>query len=367
MGLSQRPPRKQARLDHRFTRRFDIVPSAEAFFHSVCPSTEERSLVTALRASPDDWTVRSAYADWLEERGDLRGDFLRLQQGLATSMRKKALNTQLDDLRSRIAPEWLAVVGDCAARFVDLQKRIPLATAEYGWNDSLHVDDDQGLLDVHFRGNPCADELDELLRLLVSREVAPVLRSYRLEIDGERGYANGTCHVSLDWISDAGLAFPRLIHFELPLLERVVIGMYEDNGELARLLQKCPALERLFIPSAPKPSFFERDEHPLIHLHVHAGYAHEDFLFNLGRSRCFPHLRSLEYLDFRETYVDGWEANCTSFEHLESFFRSPVMKQLETFVLRHVNLSPAQVPRLLTIRRQGVTIERCGDEQSTGA
>ena len=37
----------------------------------------------AILAAPDDDTPRLIYADWLEERGDLRGEFIRLQVELA--------------------------------------------------------------------------------------------------------------------------------------------------------------------------------------------------------------------------------------------------------------------------------------------
>ena len=44
----------------------------------------EPALLRALEAAPHDDLTRSAYADWLEERGDARAEFLRLQLALKT-------------------------------------------------------------------------------------------------------------------------------------------------------------------------------------------------------------------------------------------------------------------------------------------
>jgi uncharacterized protein (TIGR02996 family) len=39
--------------------------------------------IKAIRASPDDDCIRLIYADWLEERGDPPGEFIRVQVALA--------------------------------------------------------------------------------------------------------------------------------------------------------------------------------------------------------------------------------------------------------------------------------------------
>jgi uncharacterized protein (TIGR02996 family) len=41
--------------------------------------TEEDGFLQAIRAAPDDDTPRLIYADWLEERGDPRAEFIRIQ------------------------------------------------------------------------------------------------------------------------------------------------------------------------------------------------------------------------------------------------------------------------------------------------
>lgn len=44
---------------------------------------EEESLIQGILASPNNDDLRLIYADWLEERGDPRGEFLRLEAELA--------------------------------------------------------------------------------------------------------------------------------------------------------------------------------------------------------------------------------------------------------------------------------------------
>src|SRR5262249_55733501 len=48
----------------------------ETLFYGAAMSKEEAFLV-ALREAPDDDALRCIYADWLEERGDPRAEFLR--------------------------------------------------------------------------------------------------------------------------------------------------------------------------------------------------------------------------------------------------------------------------------------------------
>src|SRR4051794_27520062 len=55
--------------NQRFGRRGEAVGEDEAF-------------VAAIRAQPTDDTLRLVYADWLDERDDPRGAFLRLEYRL---------------------------------------------------------------------------------------------------------------------------------------------------------------------------------------------------------------------------------------------------------------------------------------------
>jgi uncharacterized protein (TIGR02996 family) len=65
----------------------------------------EGALLEAVERAPHDVQVRTVYADWLEERGDPRGEFLRLQMQLTT------LPERLSELAHRIDPAWMKLVS----------------------------------------------------------------------------------------------------------------------------------------------------------------------------------------------------------------------------------------------------------------
>jgi uncharacterized protein (TIGR02996 family) len=70
------------------------------------------AFLQALLAAPEDDAQRLIYADWLEERGDVRGWFLRAAvtlKGLSPDDgRADACRTQLKELRPQVPGEWLA-------------------------------------------------------------------------------------------------------------------------------------------------------------------------------------------------------------------------------------------------------------------
>jgi uncharacterized protein (TIGR02996 family) len=125
-------------------RAFDKVGHAEA-------RMDEATFIAAILAAPRDDLPRLAFADWLEERGDLRGDFLRVavylealsEQGPPSEMRAKvrrareigALQRRLRELRPLVPFDWamklargwieqcnVAGPGDCPRRWECLQE-----------------------------------------------------------------------------------------------------------------------------------------------------------------------------------------------------------------------------------------------------
>jgi uncharacterized protein (TIGR02996 family) len=85
------------------------------------------AFVEAILASPEDHSLRLIYADWLEERGDLRGELLRIEhemRGLPIASRRYwELKPRRSELRERCDREWLRRVfgeGGCGVEFVFL-------------------------------------------------------------------------------------------------------------------------------------------------------------------------------------------------------------------------------------------------------
>lgn len=65
---------------------------------------DEAAFLAAIAAAPGDPTPRLVYADWLEERGDPRAEFIRLQHQLAD------LLDRLPQLRGGFDLEWVRSV-----------------------------------------------------------------------------------------------------------------------------------------------------------------------------------------------------------------------------------------------------------------
>jgi uncharacterized protein (TIGR02996 family) len=70
------------------------------------------SFCRAIAEAPEDTAARLVYADWLEEQGDPRAEFVRADVRLAAmpaeDPARPALLEQLQDLRTGLDPDWLA-------------------------------------------------------------------------------------------------------------------------------------------------------------------------------------------------------------------------------------------------------------------
>jgi uncharacterized protein (TIGR02996 family) len=76
--------------------------------------SDEAAFLRAIRSRPGDDLTRLVYADWLDERDDPRGDFIRLHLALSTAAPdhpdRVAGEHELSFLRKGCAATWLAVV-----------------------------------------------------------------------------------------------------------------------------------------------------------------------------------------------------------------------------------------------------------------
>jgi uncharacterized protein (TIGR02996 family) len=127
-------------------------------------------------AAPDDRPLQHAYADWLEERGDPRGEFVRLQAELAVEEDTVRRNRQsrLRDLLDELAPlpnvliDLAAFTGpgyglyDMTSTLAELYNAFPLART----TDGL-------IVAIGTRDDPSRDLRD--LERLLGRRVIPVL------------------------------------------------------------------------------------------------------------------------------------------------------------------------------------------------
>jgi uncharacterized protein (TIGR02996 family) len=76
---------------------------------------EEQGFLRQLREHPDDNVTRMAYTDWLEERGDPRGEYLRLEAALTrvgnSGPERDHLEAEVTRRANRLDAGWLEGAG----------------------------------------------------------------------------------------------------------------------------------------------------------------------------------------------------------------------------------------------------------------
>jgi len=78
--------------------------------------SEDEAFLRAILPAPEGSALRLVYADWLEERGDPRAEYLRLGARLAAlpvgDEAAPGLRRHLVELRAHLPAPWLALLGD---------------------------------------------------------------------------------------------------------------------------------------------------------------------------------------------------------------------------------------------------------------
>lgn len=232
------------------------------------------------------------------------------------------------------------------------QSNEPDTPAEY--MDRLTVTNNLETFDLDFFGDNFGSNVYELFRAITAPAVAPWVRA--LNLRGPDEGANGTRNWDIGPLVETDVAFPRLKSFSIQLNQpgdhnqSVVASIYEEEGVIARLLARATNLQVLVTPSAPSQAFFEVGERPIEYLSVDSGYAHQNFIANLAGSSCFPRLRSLEWGEFNQTYLDDFLNNSTPFADYHRLFRSEAFKSVKRLVWRNPVCSEAEIKELKALR-----------------
>ncbi len=214
-------------------------------------------------------------------------------------------------------------------------------------DDRLGVTMIGGLARLDFYGCPFGDSFADLLAALADAEVAGVIAA--LDLRGPDDGSNGTRNWDLTPLADSGAAFPTLRRLSIEQAKpadhnQTIVGQsYDEDGVLAKILAKAPALEVLVTPSAPNADFFRAGRRPLELLSVDAGYDHQGFIANLAASACFPSLRSLEFGEYNETYMADFAAHVTPFADYRALFASPAFASVNVFRWRNPTCSPEEM------------------------
>jgi uncharacterized protein (TIGR02996 family) len=350
--------------------------------------TVEDLLLKDLIENPEDDTPRLVYADWLEEHGQPeRAELIRVQINLVKpreEARRHELERRekelLDEHRTAWSGSFRDITDRCvfrrgfieelilsvptffsvAERLFDLAPVRLVGFAEHdNWVERGFVRPGVGIarqgqsLALNCCLHPCNDEEEDPTHIVFRTCTLPGLapRIASLEITGPRDdtYAtNGVRWWNLEPLARGNGTFEHLRLFSVEgagedrdLGDFTIIsdGGYDENEIVARLLDRMPRLERLAVPSAPGPAFFNRSIHPLRQLAVAAGFDAHSFIQNLADSTCFA---SLETLDYMEDY----ESRRTPLAHYRQLFESANLPNLRHLILRNPNLSVKDISAL---------------------
>jgi uncharacterized protein (TIGR02996 family) len=170
-------------------RSRDIPTSAS---HDERVTDEERGLLAAIVDAPDDDAPRLVYADWLQSRGDPRGELIQLQCQLAAAPdddRRRAIRIRENKLLAAHAAEWRRPIESIVP-----ENQLHLCKFE-------HV---RGFVEDATITLRCLPHLEDLF------EVAPLLRRLRI-VPGQLGADGYTTK----------LEQPHLVPLESPMFARL--------------------------------------------------------------------------------------------------------------------------------------------------
>jgi hypothetical protein len=220
--------------------------------------------------------------------------------------------------------------------------------------EKLFLTETNGLVHIEFYGRTFDESFWDFSRKLCQPEVAVVIKS--LVFRGPDEGANGTKNWDFSMLLHNDVIFPNLTSLlieptQLHHHNQSIIGAsYEEDGMIAALTNKMPQLESLTVPSAPNSSFFTKTKEGLRWLRIESGYAHQNFIQNLSRSKALPNLASFDFGDYCQNYIENYQDNCTPFAHYVELFQSQAFANISYFRLRNPSLSQEQLRDLKRLR-----------------
>ena len=334
------------------------------------------ALESALVENPDDLATHYAYADFLQEQGDPRGEFIQLQLALEdpqrTESEKRKLKARVKELLAEHEREWLGVLADDL-----LPSREGLRRA---WPWPNHITEHQfarGWLDSLTLRNPTyLVHPTDIGLLLCAAPQARLLRKLVLEYD------NG--------LVETLLSSPFMLNlrvFQLGRSMRTGPDSVVLSPLLIELIAKLPRVEelRLFAQGYDAVRLFAlshlsslrilqvcklNERHPLevlaantalgnlTHLLLHPPYGPCIDLTGVRAVVNSRHLRSLTHLQLHRS--DLGDVGCTE------IVTSGILKRLKVLDLRHGEITDAGAHiladcpdlrrlELLDIERNGLT------------
>jgi uncharacterized protein (TIGR02996 family) len=338
------------------------------------------ALEAALVEDPDDLATHRAYADYLQEHGDPRGEFIQVQLALEdperTTEERRELERRERELLAEHEREWLGVlVDELWGPVEEPWELIAESMRPYeirfvrGWLDriALHAFtlDREGDLGQLLRKAPEARLLRELVleyddgivEKLVGSPFLTNLRMFQLGVQVEDGYQSQSGYVYTPRVPKFVSGLPRIEKLFLLAKHYDPVPLFAlSNLSNLRVLQVYHLEDRYPLELLAENTVLNNLTHLL--LHPHAG--DEPFIELAGVRAVIqsPHLRSLIHLQLRCS--DLGDVGCTE------IVTSGILKRLKVLDLRHGAITDAgariladctdlQCLELLDIDRNGLT------------
>jgi uncharacterized protein (TIGR02996 family) len=344
------------------------------------------ALEAALVANPDDLASHSAYADYLAEQGDPRGELIQVQIALEdekkASAERKRLQEREAELLKAHTRQWL---GELAPHLLDIEERKWGPNTEYrfarGWVDRLQIVNLSAALAEAF----CRTPLLRLLRELLVEEhsydedeptgleelaAAPYLGNVRLFQLGPEG----NCHIRGEQAVEFVRKMPRLEElrmyahrvdtrelFALPMPHLRVLHVHHTYDYPLEVLAANPSLGNLTTlalwPHALEPG----DDHAYIPFEAVRALVHSPhvkglthlhiYLSDLGDEGCAEIVRS--GILKRLKVLDLWGGRVSD-AGARALAGCPDLRHLERLRIDHNQLTAAG---LAALRASGVPVE----------
>jgi uncharacterized protein (TIGR02996 family) len=306
------------------------------------------ALESALVENPDDLTTHYAYADYLQEQSDPRGEFIQLQLALEdpqrTEAEKQKLQARVKELLWEYEREWLGTLADdLFPHNHDIPWASPKLPIEYqfsrGWLDSLALRESNAHRHRAYLGS-----------LLCLAPEARLLRKLVLEYDDGllEALLDSSCLLNLR-VFQLGRPISRLpsrivaspilpeLITKLPRLEE--LRLFAQGYDAARLftLSNLSSLRILQV-------YYLNERHPLEVLAANAAlgnlthlllHPYEGFVDLAGMRAVIEsrHLRSLTHLQLHLS--DLGDVGCTE------IVTSGILKRLQVLDLRYGEITDA--------------------------
>jgi uncharacterized protein (TIGR02996 family) len=315
------------------------------------------ALESALVENPDDLATHFAYADYLQEQGDPRGEFIQVQLALEDPQRTEAerqkLQARADELQQAHQREWVGVLADELLGTVEgrveswSEGEQPYEIRFFrGWLDRI----------VRRAGN---SRYSDFGRLLCQAPQTRLLRSLFLEYD--EGVVDRLAHSPF-------LGNLRVLQVGSPLAqeEQVEESLYVPKTCLYQLVAKLPRLEELYVFGRQWLTYHLFGLTNLKNLRV-LHMSQLDARNYLGYLASNPGLGNLAHLWLRS---GATRRSFVDFAGVRSILQSPHLRSLTHVHLHRSDLGDVGCTEIVTsgiLKRLKVLDLRHGEITDTGA